>query len=325
MQMRETSRVEDNKLRVNNNQKTATIQALAKFMKVPLAICDCSSLSKTGFVGADPVSVLSDLLYKADNDVALAEKGIVYLDEFDKLATRKTDNMAKDITGEGVQMELLKMVEGNIVDVPISPNKKHSSESVRLDTSHILFICGGAFTGIEDIIKERTKISDTAFGFLNKDNKEKHRTRIYNELIPLVTTEDFRKYGIMSEMLGRLPVICPMLELTEEELIDILTKPKNAIVKQYRELLKMDNAKIVFKQGSLNAIVKEAISRKIGARGLRSILERILQPAMYFAPNNKGEKEIIVTEQCVLDKTMPEIKMITKTRKPKKTQKKAEG
>ena len=288
--------------------KTESIRALAKFMDVPLAICDCSSLSSTGYVGADPVSVLTELLYRADGDVSLAERGIVFLDEFDKLAKSSSDNKAKDVTGEGVQMELLKIIEGTTVDVPVSPSKKMMSDAVRMDTRNILFICGGAFSGIIDIIADRadseSKKPTLGFG----DTRKSFEKESYNETIMKVTTDDFIEYGIMQEMLGRLPVIVPFKQLTKEELIKILTEPKNAIVKQYIELLKMDRAELIFTPGALERIAEEAISRNIGARGLRSILESVLKTAMYELPKRKTPCTVTITDATVKDRTLPEIK-----------------
>jgi len=191
----------------------------------------------------DPVSVLSDLLYRSGNNIESAETGIVYLDEFDKLAKRKDDNTAKDVTGEGVQQELLKIIEGNDIEVPLSGSgRKLNSEMVRMDTSRILFICGGAFDGIEDVIRNRIRSKDKkpAIGFGATSSKSDLRNKEYNDLIVNVTTEDLNKFGIIPEMLGRLPVICPLKQLTQQQLVEILTKPKNAIVKQFKEMLKMD-------------------------------------------------------------------------------------
>lgn len=260
----------------------------------------------------DPVSVLSDLLYRAGNNVEAAETGIVYLDEFDKLAKRKDDNTAKDVTGEGVQQELLKIVEGSEVEVPLSGGRKLNSEMVRLDTSKILFICGGAFDGIEDVIRDRIRSKDKkpAMGFGATSSKSDLRKKEYNDLIVKVTTEDLRKFGIIPEMLGRLPVICPLKQLTEEQLVQILTEPKNAIVKQFKEMLKMDNAKLVFRKGALEAIAKDAIERKTGARGLRAIVEKLLTDTMYKVPSIEEPVEIIFNEKCVTEGKKPIIKKL---------------
>lgn len=298
--------------------KTETIRALSKFMKVPLAICDCSGLSSVGYVGADPVSVLTNLLFEAGGDVEQAQRGIVYLDEFDKLAKRSADNKSRDITGEGVQMELLKLVEGTVMDVPLASGgmRKGMSETVRMDTSHILFICGGAFSGIEDIIQERLESESSlpSMGFGNTISKEQENQQ-YNDLISKVTTEDLLDYGIISEMLGRLPIVCSMKELTQDEMTKILTEPKNAIVKQYQELFKCNNADLHFDDDALSSIANEAIERKIGARGLRSILEQILRSSMYEVPDKKGKKKVIVTKDCVVNHVDPEIKIVRRKKK----------
>lgn len=290
--------------------KTEIIRALSKFLNVPLAIADCSSLSKSGYVGADPISVLSDLLYRAGNNIEAAETGIVYLDEFDKLAKRKDDNTAKDVTGEGVQQELLKIIEGSEVEVPISGGRRMNAEMVRLDTSKILFICGGAFDGIEDVIRKRIRSKDNhpAMGFGATSSKSDVRNKEYNDLIVQVTTEDLREFGIIPEMLGRLPIICPLKQLSTDQLVEILTKPKNAIIKQYKEMLKMDNARLVFRKSALMAIAKEAEDRKTGARGLRAIVEKLLTDTMYQVPSMDEPVEVIFTEKCVTDHKKPTIK-----------------
>lgn len=300
--------------------KTETVRALAKFMNVPLVICDTTSLSRTGFVGADPVSVLTNLLSAANGSVEDAERGIIYLDEFDKLANRGNSSVARDVTGEGVQMELLKMVEGNVVDVPVAGiGIKGVSETVKMDTSRILFICGGAFSGIENIIKKRLKkngLPEIGFGNTAARNP-KDKNKEYNELITSVTTEDLLEYGLMQEMLGRLPVVCPLKELSEDELMAILTQPKNAIVKQYTELLKMDKAKLTIEKEALREIAKEAIQRKVGARGLRSILESVLLPIMYRIPDTAGHKEVVITKDCIVNHHAPEITVISPKRRKK--------
>lgn len=249
-----------------------------------------------------------------------AERGIIYLDEFDKLANRGNSSVARDVTGEGVQMELLKMVEGNVVDVPVAGiGIKGISETVKMDTSRILFICGGAFSGIENIIKKRLKkngLPEIGFGNTAARNP-KDKNKEYNELITSVTTEDLLEYGLMQEMLGRLPVVCPLKELSEDELMAILTQPKNAIVKQYTELLKMDKAKLTIEKEALREIAKEAIQRKVGARGLRSILESVLLPIMYRIPDTTGHKEVVITKDCIVNHHAPEITVISPKRRKK--------
>ena len=300
--------------------KTEIIRALSKVMDVPLAIADASGLSKSGYVGMDPVSILSDLLYRSGNNVEAAETGIVYIDEFDKLAKRKDDNTAKDVTGEGVQQELLKILEGNVVEVPLSgAGRRMNSETVRVDTSKILFICGGAFDGIEDIIRDRIayKNKKPTMGFGDTSAKSGLRDKEYNELIVNVTTEDLNNFGIIPEMLGRLPIICPLKQLTQEQLVEILTKPKNAIVKQFKEMLKMDKAELVFTKTALGAIAKDAIERKTGARGLRSIIEKLLTDTMYTVPSMNKRVRITFNEKCITENKKPVIKEIVNERKTK--------
>lgn len=265
----------------------------------------------------DPVSILSDLLYRSGNNVTAAETGIVYLDEFDKLAKRKDDNTAKDVTGEGVQQELLKIVEGSEVEVPLSGGRKMGSETVRLNTSKILFICGGAFDGIEDVIRERIKSKENmpSMGFGITSSKSDLRNKEYNDLIVQVTTEDLREFGIIPEMLGRLPIVCPLKQLSEEQLVDILTKPKNAIIKQYTEMLRMDNAKLIFRKNALEAIASEAIERKTGARGLRAIVEKLLTDTMYEVPSMDEPVEVIFNRNCIVDNKKPTIRTIKETEK----------
>lgn len=289
--------------------KTELVRTLAKCMGVPLAICDASSLSATGYVGADPVSVLTDLLSRADGDVIKAQMGIVFIDEFDKLAKKNDDNTHKDVTGEGVQQELLKIIEGNVVDVPATPGKKLFSESVKLDTSNILFICGGAFDGIEETIRKRLNKKDNLpnMGFGKTASKSANKTKEYNQLIRDVTTDDLKEYGIIREMLGRLPVICPVLELTQDELVRVLTEPKSAICKQYQALFAMDDATLTFRASALQAIAKDAIKRKTGARGLRSIIERILTDTMYQIPKEPYPVDVVVTADCVTKHAKPNI------------------
>jgi len=294
--------------------KTATIKRLAEFLEVPVAICDCSSLSKTGYVGRDPLYILNELVYKAGQDVLAAQRGIIYLDEFDKLAKKK-DIANKDVTGEGVQQELLKLIEGNVVELNLDGNTPTSGGTpVRIDTSDILFICGGAFVGIEDMVKRRInsksgQLERRPIGFSNI--QETAMSRAVPQMMLNVTTEDFMQYGIIPEVLGRLPVICAMRELTLDEFLQILTEPKNAIVRQYEEIFAIDDAVLIFETGALKAIADEAIYRKTGARGLRSIMERVLNPAMYAIPNINQPVEVIVSADCVKKGKMPVIRKRT--------------
>ena len=282
--------------------KTATVKRLAQYLDVPVAICDCASLSKTGYVGRDPLSVMTELLFQADNDIARAERGIIYLDEFDKLAVRRDANN-KDVTGEGVQQELLKLIEGCEIEINVGgPTPTQGGEQIRMNTKNILFICGGAFAGIEKLIADRKNShartgSTRPIGFGAASIAATADT--HTGTMTDVTTEDLRAFGIIPEILGRLPVICTMQELKEKDLVAIMTQPKDAIIRQYEELLAMDNATLTLRKGALEAIAQEAIRCKTGARGLRTILEHILTPAMYAVPGMKEPVEITVTEECV--------------------------
>lgn len=288
--------------------KTEILRALSEYIKVPLVIADASSLTQTGYVGAEPKSILVQLLNEAGNIPELAEMGIVYFDEFDKLAKKKIGGNFRDIGGEGVQQELLKMIEGSIIEVPCATNdltSREKGDSVKIDTSKILFICGGAFSGIDKIIdkrlKEKANVQAIGFGksFVDDKNKVAH----FNNIITKVITEDFKKFGIIPEMLGRLPIIAPMKHLTEEELVNILTVPKYAIIKQYKKLLELDDCNLSFNKKALHAIAKEAMEREIGARGLRSILEDVLTDIMFKVPNYKDKTSIMITEKNVVDRT----------------------
>lgn len=293
--------------------KTATIKRLAEFMKVPVAICDCAGLSKTGYVGRDPLNILLELIQKANGDIEAAEHGIIYLDEFDKLAKR-TDALNKDVTGEGVQQELLKLIEGNVVEVNVGGSTPTSGGTpIHFDTTNVLFICGGAFAGLEKIISQRLKGNSgegeqPVIGFgrahpiatAGKGNDTASLTQ--------VTSMDFMNYGIVPEILGRLPIICPLRELTPQEFVRILTEPKNAIVRQYEALFAIDDATLIFESGALKAIAAEAIDRKTGARGLRGIMERVLNQAMYAIPNINQPVEVIVSAACVKKGKMPLIR-----------------
>lgn len=292
--------------------KTEILRALSEYIKVPLVIADASSLTQTGYVGAEPKSILVQLLNKAGNIPELAEMGIIYVDEFDKLAKKKIGGNLRDIGGESVQQELLKIIEGSVIEVPYDSNDFTSSkkgDSAKIDTSKILFICGGAFSGIDKIIdkrlKEKANVQAIGFGkaFVNDKDKVAH----FNNIITKVITEDFKEFGIIPEMLGRLPIIAPMKHLTEEELVSILTVPKYAIVKQYKKLLELDDCNLSFNKKALYAIAKEAMERETGARGLRAILEDVLIDIMFKVPNYKDKTSIVVTEKNVVDRTSVKI------------------
>ena len=274
--------------------KTAVIKHLAKMLKVPFAIADATSLTSAGYVGRDVETVLRDLLNNAKNNVDAAQYGIVYIDEIDKIS-RKGENMSTtaDPGHEGVQQALLKLLEGSEVDVPQKGQRNHpQAPTTRIDTTNILFIVGGAFEGIEKIIAKRKRQHASSIGFGSKLVKKD--VGKYNEYILDVQTEDLRKYGMMSELLGRIPVICPMQELSEDALVRILTEPKNALIKQYQELLLEDNVELEVSPSALSLIAKKAIKRKTGARSLRSIMEEILNPVMFELPDDPLVNKVVI-------------------------------
>lgn len=282
--------------------KTALIKALADVIQVPFVTCDATSMTEAGYVGAEPESCIQRLLMAADGDTTKAETGIVYIDEIDKLAVKDDTSSSRDVGGEGVQQALLKIIEGTCVDVAEKERTREDPfpKKVSVDTSRILFIVGGAFVGIEDIIRSRVeKKAETArpMGFcLNSNAAEVKAPMSYNELIDNVTPEDIRRFGIIPELLGRLPVIAPLHELNVEDLYRILTEPQNALVKQYREIFRYDNVELQFSEGALQAVADRAMRNGTGARGLRKILEDVLRDSMYFIKYYaKGEKLLITT------------------------------
>lgn len=272
--------------------KTYLAQSLAKFLGVPFAIADATTLTEAGYVGEDCENILLTLLQNADFDNKLAEKGIVYIDEIDKLA-RKSENMSttRDVGGEGVQQALLKIIEGSVVRVPLSGGRKHpQAECVNIETSNILFICGGAFDGLEKIVHKGSDSKPIGFGADIKGVGENHTLDLAD-----VQQYDLVKYGLMPELIGRLPVITTMKPLSETDLIKILIEPKNALTKQYKELLAMDGVKLEFESDALKRIAELAISKNIGARGLRSIIEKAMQSVMYSVPDMADAKRVVVT------------------------------
>ena len=271
--------------------KTYLAQSLAKFLGVPFAIADATTLTEAGYVGEDVENILLTLLQNADFDNKLAEKGIIYIDEIDKLS-RKSENMSttRDVGGEGVQQSLLKIIEGTISRVPLSGGRKHpQAECVDIDTSNILFICGGAFDGLEKIIHKGSDSNPIGFGA----DIEKSSEKVFN--LNDVQQHDLVKYGLMPELIGRLPIITTLNPLSEDDLVRILTEPKNALTKQYQELLDMDGVKLEFEEDALKRIAELAIKKEIGARGLRSIIEKAMQNVMYSIPDRSDAKKVVVT------------------------------
>lgn len=286
--------------------KTLFVETLAKQIGVPYAICDASSLTEAGYVGADVETVLQKLIENANGDIELAEKGIIFLDEIDKIG-RKGQNVSltRDVGGEGTQQALLKMLEGSIVSVPMQGNRKHpNKECYKINTSNILFICGGAFEGIEKIIEQRLckkhKIGLTNKKETNKGNNKKS----FNELINNITSNDLKAFGMIPELLGRLPIICPLEALDRDALVKILTEPVDSITKQYQILLKEDGVDLMFDQDCLNAIADKAIKQGTGARALRSIMESFMIDHMYTIPDINA-KTITFTKECVTDNALP--------------------
>ena len=285
--------------------KTLLAKTLAKILNVPFAIADATTLTEAGYVGEDVENILLKLIQAADGDIEKAEKGIIYIDEIDKI-TRKTENpsITRDVSGEGVQQALLKIIEGTVASVPPQGGRKHpNQELIQINTENILIICGGAFEGLENIIKDRTGEKAIGFGTQIKSQKEIDRTEIFKELLP----QDLLKFGLIPEFIGRLPIIATLQDLDKEALLKILVEPKNSLIKQYQKLFEIDGVELVFEQEALEAIVDKAIERKTGARGLRSIIEDIMRDIMFDIPSNPKIEKCIVTKKTVLEKAEPEV------------------